>query len=508
MPRSMQKPPPLSAFLHPRFWPTWTGIFLLMIAARLPFFLRLLIGESLGMLTYRFGRERRYITTVNIDLCFPERDARERRQLVRQSFRENGIGLIETASAWFDKPGAFANRTTVTGLDKLEDAQRQGRGILLIGAHYSTLDLGANLLAPHHAFAATYRPHNNALFDAFMLRGRLKNCSRVFDRDDIRGAFRHLKQGGTLWYAPDQDYGPRHAVFAPFFGKPAATITAAARFAAFNRSPVFLIRHHRVGRSNRYELEFTPFPDTFPAGNDVADATVVNTLVESAIRHYPAQYLWMHKRFKTQPGGKPQSPYIDIATPNHRLSEQQYRQMLAGARQLGASADVTDYSLANGLRLRQYPGLVGKRFYQRHPAKDFDRHAKTLRMHAIPCITVDNFFRIETQQISAVTYFAPPGQPLSQPWPVTALATFLARLHDRGFLWEQPAAAHLLADGDTIAVVDPTTFIHWQALSGDDRQAALAAVASNLQLDAAQSRALFSAYAQAAGLPAFASQGA
>jgi len=115
------------------------------------------------------------------------------------------------------------------------------------------------------------------------LRGRLRNCNGVFDRKDIRGAFKHLRQGKILWYAPDQDYGPEQAVYAPFFGQPAATITAGSRFAAFNNSPVVLVRHHRLARKPVYVIEFIPVPEPFPGTDDVADATLINRMLEDAI---------------------------------------------------------------------------------------------------------------------------------------------------------------------------------------------------------------------------------
>lgn len=501
----MQKPPPFSNFIAVKYWPTWIGIGLLCLLAWMPFTLRMKAGELLGMLTYWLGRERRYITQVNLDLCFPELDARARHNLVKKCFQENGIGLVETATGWVRKKGSFRNQTTLIGLEQLEAAQAEGRGILLIGAHFSTLDFGANLLSIFHPFAVTYRPHRNALFDAFMLRGRLSNCNGVFDRNDIRGAFRHLKKGNSLWYAPDQDYGPDHAVYAPFFGKQAATITAGSRFAAFNQSPVFLVRQHRVGRSSQYEIEFVPFPETFPSEDNVADATLVNRMIEQAICQYPAQYLWMHKRFKTQPGGKPESPYIDISTPNHRLTEKQYQHVMASAEQVSELQEVRDYRLPNDLWLRQYPGLVGKHFYNRHPAKQFDRRAKALRLQGFATITVDNFFRVPALKISAVTYFVPAGRMLGEIahklLPLKELAAFLARLHKRGFHCDNPLPDAFMLREDTFAILDPTAFAYTGKPPGlKARHKAVIKLVKNLQLDSEDSHLVFSSYAEAAGL--------
>ncbi|MDY6982242.1 MAG: lipid A biosynthesis acyltransferase, partial [Pseudomonadota bacterium] len=284
-----------SSFAAPRYWPTWLGIGALCLCAWLPFRLRMRAGALLGLATYVLGRERRYITEVNIALCFPELDAAEQHALVRQCFIDNGIGLIETATGWVRPAGHFRKQLTMIGTEHLDAALGTGRGVLMLGAHYSTLDFGANLLAATYPFAVTYRPHRNPLFDAFMLRGRLSNCNGVFDRNDIRGMFRHLKQNRILWYAPDQDYGPDGAVYVPLFGRRAATLTAASRFAGFNNSPVVFVRQHRDSANKRYTLEFSSLSPPLPSGDDVFDATAINLALEQAIRQEPSQYLWMHK---------------------------------------------------------------------------------------------------------------------------------------------------------------------------------------------------------------------
>lgn len=459
----------------------------------------------LGMLTYWLAKERRYITTVNIALCFPELDSAQQSRLVKKCFQENGIGLVETTTGWVRNPGDFKSQTTLIGFDELEAAHKEGKGILLIGAHYSTLDFGANLLSYFHPFGVTYRPHRNALFDAFMLRGRISNCNGVFDRNDLRGAFRHLKQGKTLWYAPDQDYGPKHAVFVPFFGQQAATITAASHFAAINKSRVFLVREHRVNRTRHYEIEFIAFPDSFPSGDDEVDARLTNQMIEKTIRLYPEQYLWMHKRFKTQPGGKPESPYINISTPNHRLTEKQYEQVLGQAQQVSELNEVCDFKLESGLWLRQYPGLVSKSFLLSHPAKTFDRKAKMLRMRGIKTITVDNFFRIPGKKLSAVSYFAPGGTLLStlpaNQLPLKGLAEFLALLHDKGVEISNPDLDLFVVDDDQIAISDPTLFaIKKSPVTLLNRRKAVINLVKNLNLDSVASGELFNCYAQAAGL--------
>ncbi|HWK54449.1 MAG TPA: hypothetical protein VNR18_08770, partial [Hyphomicrobiales bacterium] len=449
----MTSPPPYSRFLAPRYWPTWLGIGLLCLAALTPLRMRLWCGARLGDLTRHFARERRYITEVNIARCFPELNAAEQAALVRRSFQENGIGLVETACGWIRPAARFKPLSTLKSGALIEAALAEGRGVLFLGAHYTTLDFAANLLSQYFPFAVTYRAHKNPLFDAFMLRGRLRNCNGVFDRSDIRGALRHLRQGKILWYAPDQDYGPEQSVYAPFFGNNAATITVGTRFAAFNRSPTFVVRHHRGTGPAPYELEAIPFPD-YPSGDEEADAARLNLALEAAIRVDPAQYLWMHKRFKTQPGGKPQSPYIFIKTPNRKLDAQRCQALLEGSTPQAPHPERA--TLASGLELRRFSGFAAGLLQRRHPALRLDRRSKRLRAQGIATVTVDSLFRVPHLRQTFVTCFVPQGKVLDEVTvtPDTA-AALLLRLHEIGASFPALCADDLRLTPAGLAIDDP-----------------------------------------------------
>lgn len=427
---------------------------LLFVTAWLPFSLRMAVGALLGRLTWLVARERRYITEVNIRLCFPELDKAAQAALVRKCFVENGIGLIETATGWMRPPSHFRDLVILSGTEHMDAALAEGRGVLLLGAHFTTLDFTANLLGVPYPFGVTYRPHRNPLFDALMLRGRLRNCNGVFDRHDVRGALRHLKQGKILWYAPDQDYGPHSAVFALFFGCPAATITATTRFATFNNSPVLMLRHHRLSEKHKYVLEFLPLPPPFPSGDEVSDANVVNQMVEACIRMEPAQYLWMHKRFKTQRGGKSQSPYVFVSTRQRRLNDTLYRRLTEGSQPTARSDRLL---LQGGLELWTYAGMPGRLRGRGHPLRVLDRYSKQLRSAGVPTVTLDSVFLFTGQQRSGATCHVPHGEPLtadSSLSPARA-AQFLARLHTAGFHFRQAQDGNLLVHNNRLAILDP-----------------------------------------------------
>jgi Kdo2-lipid IVA lauroyltransferase/acyltransferase len=449
-----QTPPPNSAFLSPRYWPTWLGIGCLCILAWLPFRLRIGVGTLLGKATWQLARERRYITAINIRLCFPELDPQEQAQLVRQSFIENSIGLIETACGWIRPPTHFRNLVELRGSEDVSAALAQGKGVLFLGAHYSTLDFSANLLSLFHPFGVTYRAHKNPLFDAFMLQGRIRNCNGVFDRKDVRGAFRHLKAGKILWYAPDQDYGPDQAVYAPWFGQIAITITAGSRFAAINNSPVFVVSHRRLSAEKKYILEFIRIQTPFPTKDDVQDAILINRMLEHEIRKAPAQYLWMHKRFKTQPGGKPQSPYIFIKTPLRKLDQNLHAVLLEGTSPIEGNVD----RLLNpkGLQLWRFDGLAKGWTLRRHPVWQVDRISKHLRSIGILTITVDSIYLVAHVNSTFLLVHPPQGLVDTPEDREGVAAKFLHGLHESGCNFSpKPQAKQLAWRSDALALLDP-----------------------------------------------------
>ena len=259
---------------------------------------------------YGLQTNQRYYAETNLALCFPELDAREQTDLVKRTFIANGIGFIEICIAWCGNPDRYKHRVTIHGHEHVENALAQNKGVLLLGSHLTTFEISGFLYSIFHELNCTYRANDkNPLFDAFMYNGRRRLYNGIYERKDIRGAMRCLKDGRMLWYAPDQDYGAQHSVFAPFFGNLAATITAGSRFAGFNDSPVLFFSHYRKPDNSGYDIYFSEVLTDYPSGDDETDAAIINKLVEDGIRKQPDQYLWLHKRFKTPPPGESENPY-------------------------------------------------------------------------------------------------------------------------------------------------------------------------------------------------------
>jgi KDO2-lipid IV(A) lauroyltransferase len=131
----------------------------------------------------------------------------------------------------------------------------------------------------------------------------------MFRKDDLRSALRYLRNGGVLWYAPDQDFGPTQSVFAPFFGIQTATLKATERLVTLARCAVVPMfpRYDRVQR--KYVVSVGQALADFPGGDSQRDLERINALLESQVRQAPEQYWWIHRRFKTRPAGEP--PFYD-----------------------------------------------------------------------------------------------------------------------------------------------------------------------------------------------------
>ena len=284
-----------------KFWPTRIGLLCLWLISRLPFTWQLSIGKLLGKALYRLAKDRRMVADTNLRLSFPTLSHEEHTQLLKATFQENGIGLIETGMSWWINPEQFRDRVSIHGLEHYHKAKAKGRGLILLGAHHTTLDLAGSLLSLYiHDISPIYRKSKNPAFDQIMLKGRKRRFSEMIERSNIRTILRALKSNRTIWYAVDQDYGPKHSVFAPFFGVQAATINATSRIAKLNQSPLLLFSHYR-NEDNTYTLKLTPIEQNIPSGSEIADASIINSSVEKAIKEKPAQYMWVHRRFKTRP---------------------------------------------------------------------------------------------------------------------------------------------------------------------------------------------------------------
>lgn len=270
--------------------------------ARLPWGLQRVLGHLLGAVAWRVAGSRRRAAEVNLALCFPDKDAAWRTRMARDSFDAFGVGIFEFARAWWGSSAAIAPRSRIEGLEHLHKLQAEGRGVLMVSGHFMTLEMCGRLLCEQVPLAGMYRKHRNPVFEWAVKRGRLRYATAMYANEDIRATVRHLKKGGFLWYAPDQDMRGKESVFVPFFGQPASTITATHQFARMTGCAVVPFFHRREGGD--YVLQIGEPLAPFPTDDVVADTARVNQAIEAMVRQAPTQYLWIHRRFKRQPGGR------------------------------------------------------------------------------------------------------------------------------------------------------------------------------------------------------------
>lgn len=288
---------PLRLFA-PRYWPTWLGLGFLRLFEPLPFPVLVGIGSALGgalrHLPLRFVR----IARRNLELCFPQTSPAERERILAQHFRSLGIGLFETVITWWSDDERIRRLTVVEGEEHLERALAAGHGVILLSAHFTTLEIGARAACARWPVSIMYRPSRNAVLERFLLRERSKRAKRVIPRDDIRTLIGALGANERVWYAPDQSYRKKGAQMVPFFGIPAATNTATSRLARMTGAAVLPYFAERLAGSSGYRVTIHPPLADFPSGDALADAARFNALIEAHVRRVPDQYLWIHRRFK------------------------------------------------------------------------------------------------------------------------------------------------------------------------------------------------------------------
>lgn len=291
-------------FLLPKFWLTWILLGFFWCIAQLPIAWNQAVGRAVGHLFFHLGKARRVIAETNVRLCFPELSSAEQDYIIKESIIACGLSMSETAIALWGSKNKVRDRYTISGLEHIDKAQAEGKGILLCGSHLTTIDISGRVLSYHKEVNALYRPDPNPLLSYAIAKARNRVNAKAIHRNDTKQLIKSLRQGEIVWYAPDQNYNIKHSIFAPFFGISAATIVGTSRIAKMSGCKVIPFFCYREA-GGRYRLEILPALENFPTEDDLADATRINHIIETAIRKAPEQYLWVHRRFKSRPLGEP-----------------------------------------------------------------------------------------------------------------------------------------------------------------------------------------------------------
>ena len=280
---------------------------LLWLIHLLPLGVQAALGQGLGALLYRLAGSRRRIALRNVELCLPELDAAARKRLVRQHFGWLARSLLERGLLWYASAERLKTLIHVEGDVGL--AERSDKPVMWLVPHFLGLDVAgiACLLFQRQHAVSMYQAQSNKVFDAAMRAGRLRfGNAEIFARSErALPLVRAIRRRSAFFNLPDMDFGLKDGAMVPFFGVPAATLLAPARMARSLGQVVQPVVAEMLPGGAGYRVRFLPPIDGFPGDEDEAAALAMNQWIESEIRRNPAQYLWVHKRFKTRPDGEP-----------------------------------------------------------------------------------------------------------------------------------------------------------------------------------------------------------
>lgn len=285
---------------------TRLAVALLWVLHWLPLPLLAGVGCGLGEVLYLAGRSRRHVVLTNLRLCFPELDEARRRRLARAHFRLVARSFLERGILWWASPRRIRRLVRIGGHERAWALVAEGKPLIFLAPHFVGLDTGGTRLAMESDFVSIYARQKNPLVDRLLRHGRSRfgNQLLLSRQDGVRATVKAMRAGRPFYYLPDMDYGARDAIFVPFLGVPAATITGLPRLARLAGAAVVPCVTRVLPWGRGYTVDIgEPWTD-YPTDNLEADVIRMNAFIESVVREIPAQYYWVHRRFKTRPPGE------------------------------------------------------------------------------------------------------------------------------------------------------------------------------------------------------------
>ncbi|MGB7651107.1 MAG: lipid A biosynthesis acyltransferase [Gallionella sp.] len=278
------------------------AVFIFWLLHFLPYRALVSIGNGLGALLFLLANERRRVATINLQLCFPDMTETAREALVREHFKLFTRGVIERCILWWGSAARINSLIRVEGIEHFEAIKNQPS--ILLTPHFVGMDAGGQWIAQHADTVCMYANQKNQYMTALLLEKRARfGTQKLYSRQQgLRPILKGMRANMPFIYPPDQDQGIKDGAFIPFFGVPAATMASLPRIAQMTGAKVVpsITRMTATG----YVLTFYPAWENFPSGDDLADARRMNEFIEQRVLEMPAQYFWVHKRFKTRPKGE------------------------------------------------------------------------------------------------------------------------------------------------------------------------------------------------------------
>lgn len=287
---------------HPLYWPVWLGIGLFWLITQItPYRILMFFGRQIGHCIYLFPSRAKLIVQKNIQLCFADLNQQQQNKLVKENFAAYGMAVFETALGWWGTNKRLQSLCHLEGIEHFHNAQKQGKGIIIIGGHFTCLELAGRLFTIRTPIAVIYRLPRHPLLRAILLNGRYKHYVEMYERHNIRGIVRCIKNGTPFWYSPDVDPGRQDGLFSPYFGQQAYSLTATSRLAKMCNAVVLSVSHYRRDDGRGYNVVVHPPLENFPSNDLQTDTDRINQVIESLVKEKPEQYLWTYRRFKTRP---------------------------------------------------------------------------------------------------------------------------------------------------------------------------------------------------------------
>ena len=288
--------------LSPKYWFLWGFFAVLAILVNvLPFFILKLLGSGIGKVFQLFLKKRGDIARKNLTLSFPHYSRLEIENIVQENFKNTGLAIIEMGMAWFWPDWRVRRHVSIIGKEKILEQEKEGRGVLVICCHFLNLEMTARIFSLFAPGYGVYRANSNPVFEFIQHRGRTRKGHQMIDRHDVKSMVKVLKSGNRLWYLPDHDYGKKNAVFVPFFAVEEAATTTGSSF-LIDMSKCAVMSGSSIRKGSHYTLEVgNDLSDEIPRRDAVTAAKVLNHEIERLINKGLSQWMWLHKRFKTQP---------------------------------------------------------------------------------------------------------------------------------------------------------------------------------------------------------------
>jgi len=286
------------SLLQPKYLPTWVGMGLIYLCKFLPYKILIFMGTILGYLLYVISPHRKKIAKANIQLCFPNKNQEEIRNLVKGHFQNIGIGVFEIAIGWWSSDKTIENLKQSTSNLKIFGELNEGKGVLILIKHSTHIELDVRFMAKEIELGGMYKPQSNEVMNYLMIRARNKYVTGAIHNHQTRQAIKWINSGQKFLYAADQDYGEKNSQFVPFFGVDAATVTFPERL---SRSGVKIVMANVSRGLEGFNLEFHEIADYKEKGSVLKE---VNQYYERFILQSPENFLWTHRRFKSRPEGE------------------------------------------------------------------------------------------------------------------------------------------------------------------------------------------------------------